>query len=793
MDILINVSKQRLKLATNLKKYVSGSQEFVRFVFGLNSYWRDLLTFAQFAQNGNTYNRYLDDENAVYLPSEIVAGECTLTLFGSGNNVIATTNYLTLTIDENILVSDASSTDISESLYEQLVDMVRSVSNGTAVVDTTSKMTDKNKIYVYIGSETGMTNGNWYYWNGTVWTSGGVWNAVAVETDKTLSVEDKAADGKAAGSLVEVGSTQPTSSANKIWIDPTDEEIEIPEMSDLNAVDAKVDDLKSDINEITEAEKNLFDKDHINVINGYIDSGSDSIASNTNARTVFMPCDAITTYTVSKTSATKRFSVGYTETVPDVGTSVSGILTYNNNTAISITTGANAQYLVVWVYLSTADTLTFEQICAMLQIEKSASATAYEPYKISAIDNTARKELDGFERHPIIQSDSPSAMLGNEMVSSISDFSVIGSSVYENGKWTIPSESGISMPLSVIANVTYIIAITVPSGGSNVTDGSGMYTVNPLTITLGSDSIDIFANYDGNWVIGLRPTVTETATLSLVCGGALVLQITGISIKPVTSFSDETMRINNNPVYVSEFGAEKNIAIGNGHKVNATGNSNTAVGYNAQANMSTGIGNTAYGAYSQYKTRTGSKNVAIGDNTQVETISGMFNCAMGTAAQKNLTIGSWNNAIGNEAQRDITTGCNNTALGRRAQSYITSGNMNTAIGSMTGFAREGHQAGDWATKTSSYQTLVGGESTQATTGTADYLTTLGFRAKGNEKAIAIGANSSATGTQSIAIGYGVESTNDNEVVIGSSGDSIILCGKIITFNQDGTVTWSSLP
>ena len=249
MDILINVSKQRLKLATNLKKYVSGSQEFVRFVFGLNSYWRDLLTFAQFAQNGNTYNRYLDDENAVYLPSEIVAGECTLTLFGSGNNVIATTNYLTLTIDENILVSDASSTDISESLYEQLVDMVRSVSNGTAVVDTTSKMTDKNKIYVYIGSETGMTNGNWYYWNGTIWTSGGVWNAVAVETDKTLSVEDKAADGKAAGSLVEVGSIQPTSSANKIWIDPTDEEIEIPEMSDLNAVDAKVDDLKRDISD----------------------------------------------------------------------------------------------------------------------------------------------------------------------------------------------------------------------------------------------------------------------------------------------------------------------------------------------------------------------------------------------------------------------------------------------------------------------------------------------------------------------------------------------------------------
>lgn len=275
MDILINVSKQRLKLATNLKKYVSGSQEFVRFVFGLNSYWRDLLTFAQFAQNGNTYNRYLDDENAVYLPAEIEAGECTLTLFGSGNSVIATTNYLTLTIDENILVSDATSTEISESLYEQLVDMVRSVSNGTAVVDAKNKMIDKNKIYVYIGSETGMTNGDWYYWNGTVWASGGVWNAVAVETDKTLSVENKAADGKAAGSLVEVGSTQPTSTANKIWIDPTDEEVEIPEMSDLNAVDAKVDNLKS---ELQEESYNKLDTDHLTA-NKYEPTGTGAPAN----------------------------------------------------------------------------------------------------------------------------------------------------------------------------------------------------------------------------------------------------------------------------------------------------------------------------------------------------------------------------------------------------------------------------------------------------------------------------------------------------------------------------------
>ena len=60
-------------------------------------------------------------------------------------------------------------------------------------------MLDKTRVYVYTGSESGMTAGHWYYWNGSAWTDGGVYNAAALDTDKTLSVPDKAADGKATG------------------------------------------------------------------------------------------------------------------------------------------------------------------------------------------------------------------------------------------------------------------------------------------------------------------------------------------------------------------------------------------------------------------------------------------------------------------------------------------------------------------------------------------------------------------------------------------------------------------
>lgn len=59
--------------------------------------------------------------------------------------------------------------------------------------DTIAQMTDTDKVYVLT------TDGHWYYYNGSAWTDGGVYNAVEVVTDKTLTVADTAADAKATG------------------------------------------------------------------------------------------------------------------------------------------------------------------------------------------------------------------------------------------------------------------------------------------------------------------------------------------------------------------------------------------------------------------------------------------------------------------------------------------------------------------------------------------------------------------------------------------------------------------
>ena len=64
---------------------------------------------------------------------------------------------------------------------------------------TASAMNNRDKIYVYTGNETGYTNGHWYYYDGSKWVDGGVYNSTAVETDKTLSVENVPADAKKTG------------------------------------------------------------------------------------------------------------------------------------------------------------------------------------------------------------------------------------------------------------------------------------------------------------------------------------------------------------------------------------------------------------------------------------------------------------------------------------------------------------------------------------------------------------------------------------------------------------------
>lgn len=63
-------------------------------------------------------------------------------------------------------------------------------------------MVNNDKVYVYTGSEEGYINGNWYYYDGNTWVSGGIYNSTAIATDTTLTVEGRAADAKKTGDKI---------------------------------------------------------------------------------------------------------------------------------------------------------------------------------------------------------------------------------------------------------------------------------------------------------------------------------------------------------------------------------------------------------------------------------------------------------------------------------------------------------------------------------------------------------------------------------------------------------------
>lgn len=92
--------------------------------------------------------------------------------------------------EDNAISSAASATDAHASEVNAQASedaAAQSATEAAAFVGaphtalTAAGMTDTSKVYVYIGSESGYVSGNWYYYDGTAWVPGGVYNAVAVD------------------------------------------------------------------------------------------------------------------------------------------------------------------------------------------------------------------------------------------------------------------------------------------------------------------------------------------------------------------------------------------------------------------------------------------------------------------------------------------------------------------------------------------------------------------------------------------------------------------------------------
>ena len=104
---------------------------------------------------------------------------------------------------ENGIVTERSQRIAADEGLNTRINELMGLAGAPSMAATAAAMTDNNKVYVYTGSEAGYLNGHWYYYNGSEWADGGVYQATAVDTDKTLTVENMAADAAVVGEKID--------------------------------------------------------------------------------------------------------------------------------------------------------------------------------------------------------------------------------------------------------------------------------------------------------------------------------------------------------------------------------------------------------------------------------------------------------------------------------------------------------------------------------------------------------------------------------------------------------------
>ena len=150
-----------------------------------------------------------------------------------------------------------------------------------------------------------------------------------------------------------------------------------------------------------------------------------------------------------------------------------------------------------------------------------------------------------------------------------------------------------------------------------------------------------------------------------------------------------------------------NVAIGGtAMYTNQGGHRNTAVGYQAYYTGNGNDHNTAIGNRAMVSATTVGSSTAVGSQALEDITYGHYCTAVGMRAGLNITHGQSNTCVGVDSLEDCTQGANNTAIGSNAGANITTGSNNVMLGYLTG--KSGHPG---ATTSASNRAAIGNSNT----------------------------------------------------------------------------------
>ena len=162
---------------------------------------------------------------------------------------------------------------------------------------------------------------------------------------------------------------------------PKIEENDVTEPSINNTKVGKMEiDLKGNTEQFTTTGKNLFDKNNMNLIEGYVSQGGVvTYQPGVGDKTIYIPCKANTTYTIQK-MISMRFRVGCCDVTPVNNTTLNPFSgNQQTKTSYTLTSGASSQYIVLWCVDKDESNIQ-QQIFDSIQIEEGSTVTPYEPY-----------------------------------------------------------------------------------------------------------------------------------------------------------------------------------------------------------------------------------------------------------------------------------------------------------------------------------------------------------------------------------------------------------------------------